>query len=84
MSPLEIHCLLEYYAHPSDGDTHYRHKMVVKELLNNEMISEPVKSNTGSIYEITEKGTFYVSCLCSLPEPVHQWVLPSNDEWENP
>ncbi len=75
MSPLEIHCLLEYYAHPSDGDNHYRHEMAIRSLLSKGMIVRP-----SSIYEITEKGAFYVSCLCSLPEPVHQWALPENDE----
>ena len=77
MSPLEIHCLLEYYAmQEGSPDIHYRHPMAVETLLNYKLIGGRNSDQKKPIHQITPKGMAMVNHLCSQPLPVCQWIVP--------
>jgi hypothetical protein len=78
MSPLDIHCLLEYYTMPEGSpDIKNRHPMAVRDLLDCGMIHVDGSAETDeTIHSITWKGKFYVKALTSIPCPVQKWEIP--------
>ena len=78
MSPLEIHCLMEYYAMPNGSpDIHYRHAMAIEALLLYKMISGLNADTEKPLHKITAKGKAFVHHIIDLPLPVCEWRVPS-------
>lgn len=77
MSPLEIHCLLEYYTMPDGSpDIHYRHSMAIESLLRYGLIGGHTTDSTKPMHSITDKGMAMVNHLCSTPLPECRWIVP--------
>lgn len=78
MSPLDIHCLLEYYCYPNGSpDITKRHPMGVESLLAGGLIVTDHSAPPDEPgHSITLKGTFYVEALTSIPYPVQRWEIP--------
>jgi len=89
MSPLEIHCLLEYHAYGyPEQDGNNMKPMAQKALLGYGLIQISGESEDGPSsrqqYVISEKGRAHVNHLCSLSHPIKIWVLPNTDSSQNP
>ncbi len=79
MTPLEIHCLLEYHTFPGDSsDIHNRNPMAVDAMIGYGFIKD-VPSVGEPKHSITERGTFYVEQLQALPLPVLHWTIPDEN-----
>lgn len=78
MSPLEIHCLLEYYAMPDGSpDVHYRHPMAIEGLSAAGLLEKHVSGDSDKpMYQLSKRGAAYVAHLIDMPLPVPVWVLP--------
>ncbi len=78
MSPLNIHCLLEYHTMPwGSPDIKNRHSMAVASLLEMGLIVVDTDADDDNPpHKITPMGTYYVEQLQALPLPVMRWEIP--------
>ena len=82
MSPLEIHCLLEYHTMPwGSTDIHHRHSMAVQSLERGGLIEvDEGAAPDQPAHILTDRGRAHIENLLTLPWPVVQWVIPDLDK----
>ena len=79
MTPLQLSILLHYYGHADDyreGDFSAPAVRKAIDWFREDAGMLEISRRSQRTYDLTEKGTFFVEYICSLPLPVGKWVMP--------
>ena len=83
MTPLHIKILLHYYVSTDEYERGYYPSTAgeyIHDLFEMGLIEEKDRPIVEPRHRISDKGKFYVNVLCTTPLPVHQWIIPRQED----